>query len=203
MKDPSRNPALEASFSFTGVITDIERVGKKMQVQVHQDAAEKFPTDYKLVIPLSALQNEEFPYAAGDTVMIQDALLYTKDSEIRLRTAFMDQVSATTAQQGELNALSFSGEIVEVKEEAGYTLVLMKQTYRDKYTTILEVIIPSSVRLEQPPKAGDIGYIRSAILYEKEGGYRAKITRNNTYKVLYSPDAVMCLGTIEAREKFI
>lgn len=203
MIDPLRNPAFESSFSFTGTITRVEKDAKTMHLLIHQDAAGgRMPTDYKLVIPLSAVLTEEFPYMKGDTVLVEDALLYTKASEIRLRISDMAQIRATTAQPWEVNALSYSGEIVEVKEEAGFDLVLMKQTYKETFTTTLEVMIPKSLKMEESPKAGDIGYIKSAVLYDKQGQLRAKITRP-TYKILYTPDAVMCLGTIEAKELFV
>lgn len=202
MKDPLKNPAFESSFSFTGTVAGVTRQGKIMRLLIHQDAAGgRMPTDYKLIIPLAAVMTEEFPYMKGDTVMVSDALLYTKNSEVRLRIASMEQIRSSSAQPGELNALSFSGEIVEVKEEAGCSIMLMKQTYADTYTTVLEVMIPRSVKMDAP-KAGDIGYIKSAILYEKNGVFRARLSRP-TYKVIYSPDAVMFLGTVEAREKFI
>lgn len=203
MKDPLKNPSFESSFSFTGTITRVTEEGKTMQICIHQDAAGgRMPTDYKLIVPLSAVPTEDFPYMKGDTVMVEDALLYTKNSEVRLRITDMEQIRATTAHPGELNALSFSGEIIEVKEERGHIVAIMKQTYEGFFTTALEVVIPSSVKLDAPPKVGDIGYIKSAILYDKSGVFRAKMTRP-TYKVLYTPDAVMCLGTIEAKELFI
>lgn len=202
MKDPVRNPAFESSFSFTGTIASVSNAGKTMQLLIHQDAAGgRMPTDYKLIIPMSAVMTEEFPYVKGDTVLVEDALLYTKDSEVRLRIASMTQIRTTSAQPGELNSLSFSGEIVDVKEEAGYTLVQMKQTFEGIYTTSLEVVIPGSVKMDMP-KAGDIGFIKSAVLYEKSGVFRARISRP-TYKVIYSPESVMFLGTIEAKEAFI
>lgn len=204
MKDPSRNPALDSSFSFTGTIVDVAKTGKIMQVMVQQDVAGRLPTDYKLIIPAAALGSETFPYTQGDTVMVLDALLYTKNAETRLRISSMDQLRSTTARPGELNTLSFSGEIVEIKEGQGYDLVYLKQTYEETYTTILEVLFPKSLleKMERQPKVGDIGYIKSAILYEKIGSFRAKISRP-TYKCLYTPDVVMYLGTIEAKEKFI
>lgn len=203
MKDPLRDPAFESSFSFTGTITGVKRNDKIMQIMIHQGVANgRMPTEYKLIIPMAAVMTEEFPYTKGDTVMVEDALMYTKDSEVRFRIASMTQIRTTTAQPGELNALSYSGEIVEIKEEAGYILALMKQTYADTFTTTLEVMIPRSAKMDAP-KAGDIGFIKSAILYEKNGKFRAKVSRPTTYKVLYSPDAVMFLGTIEAKEKFV
>ena len=204
MKDPSRNPAFESSFTFTGTITDIKCSAKKMQVMIRQDVAGgRLPTDYNLVIPAASVQTEDFPYAKGDTVMVEDALLYEKDSEFRLRIETMDQIRATTAQPGELNSLSFSGQIVEVKAESGYKLLLMEQNVKDTFLTRLEVILLDSAENEIQPKVGDIGFIKSALFYEKDSSFRARLTRSFTYKVLYTPDVVMNLGTIEAKEKFI
>ena len=203
MKDPAKNPAFESSFSFTGTITGIRKEGKTMQLLIHQDVfSGRFPTEFKLIVPLGILLTEEFPYVKGDVVFIEDALFYMKDSEFRLRIEDMTQIRSTTAQPGEVNAFSFSGEIVDVSKEQGYMLAVLKQSVQDFFETSLELVIPDSVKLEKMPKKGDIGFIKSASLYDKEGSVRARIARP-TYKVLYSPDVVMKLGTIEAKELFI
>ena len=201
MKDPSRNAEFCSSFTFTGTIVDIRRLNKALHLTVSQMVAGRMKTDYILIIPFDA-DSEEFPYAPGDTVFVQDALLYEKNSEMRLRISEVSQIRATTAQSGELNALAFSGRIVEVRKEQNYSLVLFEQTVADRFPTRLEVLFPATVELEFPPKVGDIGYISYALFYEKDGLYRAKVDRS-TYKRLYSPDFILDLGTIEAKEMFI
>lgn len=201
MKDPARNPALISSFSFTGTIANIRKDGKTMQISINQNVAGRLPSDFRLILPLSAVTTDEFPYVQGDTVLVEDALLYEKEHEFRLRIEDMIQIRGTTADPGDVNTLSFSGTIVDVKEVTGYKLVYMEQSVMDHFRTTLEVMIPGSVGLDTQPKIGDIGFIKSAIFYEKNGTWRAKLVRS-TYSILYTPDAVMDLGTIEARERF-
>lgn len=202
MKDPCRNKELCSSFSFTGTITEIKNLSNVLHLTISQNVAGRLPTGYRLVIPKAVFDEEEQPFMRGDTVMVQDAVLYERNSEFRVRIAEKSQIRATTAQPGELNALAFSGEIVDVREESGYLLILIEQNVADRFPSKLEVMIPKSVQLEHPPKVGDIGLIDNAILYEKDGLYRAKINRA-TYKILYTPDYVLDLGTIEAKETFI
>jgi len=202
MKDPSKNAEFCSSFSFTGTIARITENGKTMQLTIRHFAAGRFQTDFKLVIPKTSVETEAFPFVQGDVVYVDDALMYVKDSEVRLRIPDMRQIRATSAQPGEFNTLSFSGKIVEVKEEKGYKLVLMEQNVKDTFMTSLEVVIPSSVKLDPMPKAGDIGYISHALLYDKDGIYRARLSRP-TYSILYTPDVVMDMGTIEAKEAFV
>lgn len=201
MKDPSRNAELCSSFTFTGTIADIRRLSRALQLTISQMVAGRLKTDYILMIPFDA-ETDEFLYAPGDTVLVQDAMLYEKNSEMRLRISDLSQIRATSAQPGELNALAFSGRIVEVREENNYSLAQFEQTVADRFPTKLEVMFPSSVELEFPPKVGDIGFISHALFYEKDGRYRAKVERP-TYSRLYSPDYVLDLGTIEAKELFI
>lgn len=201
MKDPCRNTELVSSFSFTGIIARIETLSNVLHLTIEQTVAGRLPTSYRLVIPRSVF-DDEFPYSKGSTVMIQDAVVYERNSELRLRIADRSQISATTAAPGELNALAFSGEIIEVRKEQGYALVLFEQTVADRFPTRLEVMLPDTVELEHPPKVGDIGLVDHALLYEKDGLPRAKLTRP-TYKVLYTPDYVLDLGTIDAKEAFI
>ena len=201
MKDPSRNASLLSSFTFSGTITNIVKTDKVMQLTIRQDVCGKLRTDFKLLIPLAAVTTDEFPYVAGDTVLVRDALLYEKDSEVRLRISSMAQLSATTAHPGEFNALAFSGKIVETKKEDGGDIVVMEQDVLDLFNTRLEFLIAPGVKLEAGPKVGDIGLIHSALFYDKGGCFRARISRP-TYLVLYTPDVVMNLGTIEAKEVF-
>ena len=201
MKDPAKNEAALNSFSLTGVIAGIEQQIKTLQLLIHQDVVGKMPTDFKLMVPKAILPEQIFPYVQGDTVMVEDALLYMKDSEVRLRIESMTQIRGTTASPGDFNTLSFSGKIVETKEEAGHLLVTVEQKVMDVFSTSLDFLIPKNVKMETLPKAGDIGLFKSAILYDKEGSFRARIDRP-TYTVLYSPDIVMYMGTVEAKEAF-
>lgn len=203
MKDPCRNPELMSSFTFTGTIACVETSDKTLVLSIEHLAADRFLTDFKLIIPRASVGTEEFPFMPGEAVMVEDALVYEKDNEVRLRIADMSQIWVTTARPGEVNALSFSGKIVDIKEETGYNLVYLEQNVYDTFMTRIEVIVSDSVKMEYPPKVGDIGLITHALFYEKDGSFRAKLNRKADYKVLYTPDVVMDMGTIEAKELFI
>lgn len=202
MRDPATSTDILSAFTFTGTISEIVKNPKIVCITVFQCVAGRLPTEYKVIIPVSALVDGEFPYIQGDTVLIQDALMYEKNAEVRFRIDSIEQMKSTSADPGTFNALSFTGKIVEIRKEKGCTLAVMEQNVRDHFKTSVEVMFLDSVEMDEKPKVGDIGFIHSALLYEKDGSYRARLGRPDLFKVLYTPDAVMCLGTVEAKEEF-
>lgn len=200
IKDPCTDSSFRNGFTFSGTITDIVKSAKKLEITVHQIVAGRIPTDYKLLIPLTAIPDDsEFPYIQGDTVLVQDALVYEKNGEIRTRISSPLQIKRCS-DEGLLNSLSFTGKIVEVQEEARFKLVTMEQDVRETLKTRIEVMVLNTLSV-YPPKVGDIGFIWDALFYEKDGKYRAKLERD-TYKCFYTPDIVMDMQTIEAKELF-
>lgn len=200
IKDPCTDAEFINGFTFTGTITEIVSTAKTINLTIHQNVVKRIPTDYKLLIPLTALSDGEgFPYSQGDAVLVQDALVYENNGEIRLRINSLMQIKLCN-EEGLFNCLSFTGKIVEIKEEDRFKLVSMEQNVKDNFLTRIEVMILNNLTV-YPPKVGDIGFIYSALFYEKDGSYRAKIERP-TYKCFYTPDIVMDMQTVEAKELF-
>ena len=195
-----KNPEFDNRFSFSGTITRIRKTKTCLHVTINQNVAGTMGTDFRLVVPHSALvESDSFPYAQGDTVLVQDAVLYEKANELRLRVSRPGQIKPCS-EQGLVNSLSFSGKIIDVKEEKSYLLVRLAQTVDQRFETGLEVLVTKSVGIR--PKPGEVGYVCAAIMYDKDGVYRAKIELPTQYKLLYSPDIIMSLGKTDASERF-
>ena len=192
-----KNPEFDSCFTVTGKIASIRKAGRSLHLLVQQNVAGKLPTTFKVVYPAKA--GPEFSYRVGDTVLLQDMILYQKDGELRLKVPNI-RLIRHCQEQDLLNTLSFSGRVTDVTVNKAHRLIILQQTVADRFETTLEVLIPSSVPV--PVKKGDVGYIRSAFLYQKNGLFRAKIENESQYKCLYSPDKVNDLGTVEAKERF-
>lgn len=194
-----RNPDFDNRFSFSGRIARIKKAPTAYHVTISQNVAGMMPTEYCLVVPDKALTEEGFLFSEGESVFIQDATLYQKGSELRLRICRQSQMRLC-ADEFVLNSLSFSGQIIENKEEKNCRMIKLKQTVDGRFETTLNVLVAKSV--EATLKPGEIGYIKSALLYEKDGAYRARIERSSQYSLLFSPDIVMELQRTEAKERF-
>lgn len=195
-----RDLVFQSSFSFSGTITKLGRDKKSWHVLIHQNVAGKLPTDFRLVV--QATKDADFPYEPGSRVYVEDALVYQKEGELRLKIDSLEQIALINQ---DINSLSFSGEVVDVKEEPRAYIVTLKQNVIDVFETKIDVLILKSFKLKEPPRIGDTGFIRSALLYEKDGSPRARIKRGSQYSVLYTPEDVLKLnlGAVDATEVFI
>lgn len=195
-----KNPEFMNSFTFTGTITRIKETKSCLHVTINQNVADTMSTDFRLVVPFSALPDRQFLFSEGDIVLVQDAVMYEKANEMRLRVERPGQIRVCS-QQGLFNSLSFSGKIVELKKGGkNFDLMKIQQTVCGKYVTTLEVLVMDTVKAQ--PKQGEIICITSAMLYDKNGLYRAKIENPSEIKLLYSPDTVLFLGKTDAKERF-